>query len=80
MTASIKSRLIILELQLSKACKTNVELVIRGLNEFTICATGPVKNLDKAKAFLSKSKRIASWKAVYDEELNESFGYFSTQD
>ena len=78
MTASIKSRLAVFELQLSKVCKCNVEITVRGLNDFTLSAAGDsAKSLEKAKAFLTQSGKVTGWKAIYDEEIDETFAYFS---
>jgi hypothetical protein len=63
-----------LEKTLSFMFQTTIEIAIRGLNDFTLCVPGKDKNEAVVKWLDKGAKNIV---VNYDEELNETFIYFT---
>jgi hypothetical protein len=75
---SIETRKSALENQLSKICGAEIELTVRGLQEFTLFTEGDnLPALERARIFLSQSRQINTWKAEFDSECEATFAWFS---
>lgn len=64
-----------LETRLSSVAGVPVEITIRGTHEFTASTVGAGSELQKVRAFLSLG--LTAWEVQHDDELNESFAYFT---